>query len=1079
MALFQKSVLKKHLQGLDSVKLESAYQTYIAHFHNPAIQDNIRNAKEEQYQEGFLRELFVKILGYTLNPQPDYNLTTEFKNIKGSKKADGAILQAGKAIAVIELKGTNTTDLDKIEAQAFGYKNNQPDAVYVITSNFEKLRFYIDNAVEHEEFNLFSLSLERFKLLWLCLAQESVFKGLPKRIKESSIQEEENVTKKLYKDYSAFKKDIFQSMVKLNPEQDKLSLFKKTQKLLDRFLFIFFAEDRLLLPPNSIRSIIDQWTDLRDKYDTYFPLYDRFKKYFEYMNTGYKGKQYEIFAYNGGLFEPDPILDNLKIDDLLLYTHTQNLSHYDFESEVDVNILGHIFEHSLTEIEEITAQLEGQSLDAKTSKRKKDGVFYTPKYITKYIVENTVGKLCEEKKTELGITDFDFSQNYLTQKTRTTRDGKKTRISAEGEKILFSLKDYRTWLLDLTICDPACGSGAFLNQALEFLIQEHAHVDELEAKLTGSSLILSDVENAILENNLFGVDINEESVEIARLSLWLRTAQKGRKLTSLNDNIKCGNSLIDDPEIAGEKAFHWEKEFPRVFGKGGFDVVIGNPPYVRVQTIKDSIERESRELESKFESATRRYDLFVLFMEKSYSLINAQGKVSFILPHKFLIADFGFGIRKFLRTKKFIERVTSFGHEIVFADASTYTCIIELSKDSEELEFIEIKPEYLFESKTYSKVSLGKLTDEKWELHDAQIGRLMTKLKSNPLILNDVLSGIYQGIKNTSDKIFMLKGEFQKDTFIGFSEELQENVELEAKIVYPVAKGKDIKRYQELDINYHVIYPHFFNGKKTVPYEEEDFRTNFPKAYNYLLKFKEFLIEKKVRFKTNPKYWYSLHRSREIQIFSDIKIVTATIQNYPHFTIDGTGALTDAGGYALTIKKSKNIKREQLIAILNSKLMWFFIRNTSSVYRGGYYAFNTTFLNPFPLPPLEIVNSYDFPPISQEIMDLIRKKYGDVDKITKYISSQFDSQVLNRKLLSWYELDFVEFIKEINNLAKKANGEKLSKKEEIEWMEIFTEYKAEIFSLQDQIEIREKRIDKLVYELYALTREEIEIVESA
>jgi type II restriction/modification system DNA methylase subunit YeeA len=149
------------------------------------------------------------------------------------------------------------------------------------------------------------------------------------------------------------------------------------------------------------------------------------------------------------------------------------------------------------------------------------------------------------------------------------------------KELLDKLEQYREWLLNLTICDPACGSGAFLNQALEFLIEEHKYIDELQAKLLDEALVLSDIETSILENNLFGVDINEESVEIAKLSLWLRTAQKGRKLTSLNNHIKCGNSLIDDPDVAGDKAFNWEEEFPDVFANGGFDVVIGNPPYVK------------------------------------------------------------------------------------------------------------------------------------------------------------------------------------------------------------------------------------------------------------------------------------------------------------------------------------------------------------------------------------------------------------------------------------------------------------------------------------------------------------------
>src|SRR5690554_4932490 len=586
MPLFQNTVIHKYLNSQDSTKLSEKWELYKSHFFNPVIQENIRNSKEEQYQEGFLRDLFVKILGYTLNPADSFNLTTELKNVKDSKKADGGILVKDKVVGVIELKGTNTTDLGKVEEQAFGYKNNQAGCVYVITSNFEKLRFYIDNAIEHIEFNLFTLTEQDFKLLYLCLGYENIKNNIPKKLKDESLSQEELITKQLYKDYSLFKRELFQNLCDLNRQYEPLELFKKSQKLLDRFLFLFFAEDRNLLPPNSVRVILKQWKQLKEL-DAYTPLYDRFKKYFGYLNTGFKGKQYDVFPYNGGLFIPDEILDTIQIDDDLLYQHSFKLSDYDFESEVDVNILGHIFENSLNELDEITAQLEGKAFDRADTKRKKDGVFYTPKYITKYIVENTVGKLCEEKKAELEITD----EAYQPAKQR-------------SRKRLDNLSLYRDWLLQLTICDPACGSEAFLNQALDFLINEHRYIDELSAKYNKDAFVLSDVEKSILENNLFGVDLNEESVQIARLSLWLRTAQPNRKLNDLSDNIKCGNSLIDDVSVAGDSAFNWEKEFPQIFEKGGFDVIIGNPPYVRKQGLMEHYPEMCNFYENKYQSAT-------------------------------------------------------------------------------------------------------------------------------------------------------------------------------------------------------------------------------------------------------------------------------------------------------------------------------------------------------------------------------------------------------------------------------------------------------------------------------------------
>ena len=159
MQLFQNSVLKYHLASINKEATAKAFTIYKQDF-LPKI-ENIKKSKEEQYQYGFLDDLFVKVLGYTLNPAPNYNLTTEQKNLTDSKKADGAVLKDGKVIAVIELKSTKTKSMDKIVNQAFNYKNNHPTCKYIITSNFEKLRFYIEHSDKHEEFNLFNLNEER------------------------------------------------------------------------------------------------------------------------------------------------------------------------------------------------------------------------------------------------------------------------------------------------------------------------------------------------------------------------------------------------------------------------------------------------------------------------------------------------------------------------------------------------------------------------------------------------------------------------------------------------------------------------------------------------------------------------------------------------------------------------------------------------------------------------------------------------------------------------------------------------------------------------------------------------------
>ena len=357
MAIFQKSVINKHLVNLDSGRVEKAYQKFKENYNSAKIEE-IKKLKEEQYQDGFLRDIFVDVLGYVLAPDENHNLAREFKNVADSKKADGAILKDGKAVAVIELKSNKTKDLKSVTEQAFGYKHNQPDCKYVIISNFQKLQFYIDYANEYEEFDLFNLQKDEFELLYLLLNKDSIFSDLPMKLKTETKFHEENVSNQLYKDYSVFKRKLFENLTKNNPDHDKLTLFKKSQKLLDRFLFILFAEDSGLLPPNSITRVIDTFNKL-EELDAYKPIYEIYKQYFGYMNIGRKGKTEadKIPAYNGGLFYPDELLDSLIIDDEILISDLLKLSEYDFNTEVHVNILGHIFEHSLNEIEEITAEI--------------------------------------------------------------------------------------------------------------------------------------------------------------------------------------------------------------------------------------------------------------------------------------------------------------------------------------------------------------------------------------------------------------------------------------------------------------------------------------------------------------------------------------------------------------------------------------------------------------------------------------------------------------------------------------------------------------------------------------------------
>ncbi len=1084
MSLFQHSVLTKYLKEADQTEMNSAYEKLIAYFHNPTIQQNIRNSKEEQFQEGFLRELFVNVLGYTINPNPEYNLTTEFQNERGAKKADGAILKDGAAVGVIELKSTTTRDLESIRLQAFDYKANQQKCVYVITSNFEKLRFYINNAVEFEEFDLFRLEFAQFQLLWLCLGKNNLLTGLPLAIKEASVLKEENVTKQIYLDYTAFKRDLYNDLIEKNLDLDifsgkeekeiKLLLFKKSQKLIDRFLFIFFGEDRGLLPPNSISEILKQWEQLKDL-DEYKPLYDRFKKYFSYMNKGWKGQKYEIYAYNGGLFAPDEVLDSIKINDNILQKHIIALTTYDFESEVDVNILGHIFENSLNEIEEVAAQIEGAEVDLKKSKRKKDGIFYTPKYITKYIVENTVGKLCSEKKAELGFNEIDFGKNYKLKTTRTIeieteisgRTGKvkrKTFLSIEGFKLLENLERYRSFLLGITILDPACGSGAFLNQALDFLIKEHGFLTEQVQLITGDvSTMFIDIENQILENNIFGVDINDESVEIAKLSLWLRTAQKGRKLTTLSNNIKCGNSLIDDPEVAGEKAFNWQNEFPEVFKNGGFDVVIGNPPYVQLQSMGEMSEVLKN---CGYETFDKGADLYCLFTERGYKLLKNEGIQSFIMPNKWLLVAYGKPLRKFL-SKTGLHQVLNFGDVQFFQEATTYICIFVTQKGepNDNVKVLSLNQKtYYGDFLTEVKANLynypvARFGENEWSIQPFSDSHKLELMKMNSIELKELPISIYRGILTGYNDAFYVDDETKQKLIASDAKS--------AELIKPMVRGRDISPYgisgYEFLINVH-------NGiKEKNPPLPPVIIDDYPAIKKHLDAFYP-MLEKRGDKGDTP---YNLRNCAYLEEFAKPKIIYPNMTSIFPFMYDESGFFSNDKSFILTAQDD-SVSLLFLTTVFNSSLAKLWIWYNCPELQGGTREIRKVYFEHFPVPQANEEQTAQFAKYATERTQLTANLQIITSKFQRTIQRKFNLEELPGKLQNWYLLSYKEFITELSK--KKV---KLSLTEEAEWEYYFLEESKKAQSLKSEIDKTDREIDRMVYELYGLTKDEFGIVEES
>ena len=995
------------------------------------------NSKEEEFQGEFLYDIFTTILRAVnkSDGQKEWNLERETKTKMDGQKADGVLgffdVDGKKDVrAVIELKGAKVSldvrqkrvgDTRTPVEQAFGYAPKYGSSCkWVIVSNYKEIRLY--RQTEMNEYQIFFLEdlkddLEFKKFIYV-LSFDSLVGTENKKAKTMELSEEyqknqAEIEKKFYNEYKTIRLHIFENMRKNNPTVNENIIIEKVQKLLDRFLFICFCEDKGLLPNEIFYKTLEKGKNFGD-------IFEVFKMLCSWINLGNARKN--IAHFNGGLFKNDDVLDGLYVDNEV-FEEMRKISDYNFDSELNENILGHIFEQSVSDIEELKKFVSGEEFDSKKSKRKKDGIFYTPKYITKYIVENSIKNWLDDKRKELGenelpeLSEKDFEIKYASKKSD------KRIYSKNLRKHIDFWTKYREAVKNIKIVDPACGSGAFLITAFEYLLNYNNYLNDKIFDLTGTKDLFSDTTREILQNNIFGVDLNKESVEITKLSLWLKTANKNKTLASLENNIKCGNSLIDDAEIAGELAFDWEKEFPQVFENGGFDIVVGNPPYVDIKSLNPV---EVKYYFKRFLTTENRVNLYSIFIEKGIEILSKNGILSFINPNSMLVNDSYTKLRDLIFSK--ITHIVKLPDNI-FEEAKVETIIFEIKNSENKINVVNV----IKYNKSEKIVSIDenkiiKIYKSDWDTEKKHFNiyiskrekEILNKIENENLKLEDIADftlGItpydkYRG----HDKDTIKKRLFHSDTKIDSTYK-------------PLITGENIQRY---------------------------FIDNKIKEY---IKYGEWLgAKREERFFNEPRILI-----RQIISGKPPRIYAGYTEESLYFTQIGFGI----------ISKKESINNKYILVILNSLLMNFYHKYMYlDLEKDLFQKILIANCKKLPIREISLEAQQPFIEKANKMLFLNKNLQELSQKFQRLLTRKFELEKLSTKLQDWYLLEFSEFVKEL-----KKSKIKLSLKEEIEWEEIFLEKKEEADKVKNEIEMTDKEIDGMVYELYGLSEEEIKIVE--
>ncbi len=496
------------------------------------------------------------------------------------------------------------------------------------------------------------------------------------------------------------------------------------------------------------------------------------------------------------------------------------------------------------------------------------------------------------------------------------------------------------------VCDCSCGSGAFLIKATEKISKEN------------NKKIIETI-----EKNIYGVDMMERSVDRTKLILSLLAFQNGEDKEDIKFNIKQGDSLDN-------LKFNWKKEFPNVFDDGGFDGVVGNPPYIRIQDFGNNTKNF---LIKQYQTTGKgNFNLYFAFFEVGLGILKKEGKLGYITPNNYFTSLAGKDLRKFLQEKRLIERIIDFNHLRIFEDATTYTCITFLTKkDKSYFEFSKVENSDLFsrlDELTYSKINFSELNYKKWRLMNEIDFYNIKQIETIGVPLGK-FADIKVGIATLKDNLYFIDGNKIKGDFF-IKEYNGKEYPIEKEITRRIIKIASVNSDESIkNDKRRIIFPYIKNGKNHRLIEENEIKEKYPETYNYLLEIKEEL-SKRDKGKTKIPKWYAYGRGQGLNLYGK-KLLTKTFSNKPNFMIDEDDYSLFCNGYAIFPNNEEDLII--LKKILNSDLMNYYARKTSVEIEGDYQCYQKNF-----------IESFSIPKLSKEEKEFLIKE-DNMNKITDFL----------------------------------------------------------------------------------------------